>query len=367
MKICYKKIAVYLLVFIAVFIVFSELVFATEFDLHLVEEEINTLFDSDIRDSIEEYNIKAENGKIKNITIFIKEKIRDYYKKPLNLFISLSGMTLIISIFNQFNIENTYNRILNTIIVLGISSIVINPIFEIIDETVRTIISYKNFSVTFLPIFSGILTYMGQPITASNFNIFLFVVINIYTQVITELFVPFLYGYISLSIVSAIDKDAKISSLLKTLKSIFIWIISLSLTVLLGILSIQSSFSATSDGISAKTTKFIMGSFIPIIGSGLSDLYMASQGFVNIIKNFVGNYGILISLVTVLPSFTKLFLWYVFFKLTAFFSELFSVQQVKIVINSFTTVFEFLISVLVYILFLVMISITLILVCFKGV
>ncbi len=360
---------VLIVIFAVLFIYFSVSAYAIDVNFNSEKELLNSAVRGEVLDDIEEYEINVFNNNfsIKKIWVLIKSKIVFYYKQPFSILISLIAIIILASITKQFNESISSNKIADILIVLSITLIIIEPIIERIKACIVTINDYRYFSATFIPVFAGVLTASGQPITAGSFNIFLFTVVSVYTQIVTDFFIPFIYAFVTLSIVSVINTDMKLTKLIKAVKNLIVWVLTLSLTILIGLLSLQTAISSSNDGVAVKTTKFIMGSLIPGLGSTLSDLFMASQGFIHIIKNFVGAYGILLTAIIFLPEIVNLFLWYTMLNTASFVAGIFGIDQIDELCKNFATVFGLILSVILYIMFLIIIATTLILVCFKGV
>src|SRR5699024_11164207 len=66
------------------------------------------------------------------------------------------------------------------------------------------------------------------------------------------------------------------------------------LTVFLSIMSIQGAASAIQDGVAMKTTKFITGNFIPVVGRTFTDAADTILSASLLLKNAVGIIGVAI-------------------------------------------------------------------------
>ena len=75
-----------------------------------------------------------------------------------------------------------------------------------------------------------------------------------------------------------------------------------------------------------RTTKFLVGNFVPVVGSALADALMAAQGSIRIIKNAVGVAGVVAALIIFLPVLTEALLWRMALALTSACSDLLGVS-----------------------------------------
>lgn len=66
------------------------------------------------------------------------------------------------------------------------------------------------------------------------------------------------------------------------------------LTVFVGLLSLEGTLSSSVDGLTAKTAKAAVSSFIPVVGKMLGDTIDTVMGCASILKNAVGLVGVII-------------------------------------------------------------------------
>ena len=66
------------------------------------------------------------------------------------------------------------------------------------------------------------------------------------------------------------------------------------LTVFVGLLSLEGTLSSSVDGLTAKTAKAAVSSFIPVVGKMLGDTIDTVIGCASILKNAVGMVGVII-------------------------------------------------------------------------
>jgi stage III sporulation protein AE len=90
-------------------------------------------------------------------------------------------------------------------------------------------------------------------------------------------------------------------------------VLSFVFTIFIGVLTIQGAMTASFDGISIRTAKFAMDTFVPIVGKMLSQSLDAVIGCSLLLKNAVGTAGlIIIGLLSMAPAvkiFTLMFLY----------------------------------------------------------
>ena len=71
-------------------------------------------------------------------------------------------------------------------------------------------------------------------------------------------------------------------------KSSVVWALGIVLTIFVGMLSLEGTLTSSVDGITAKTTKAVVTSTIPVAGKLVGETVDAVLGSANILKNAVG-------------------------------------------------------------------------------
>ena len=120
----------------------------------------------------------------------------------------------------------------------------------------------------------------------------------------------------------------------------------LLLTAFIGIMALQTSVSAAADTAATKSAKYLLGSFIPVIGSAVSDAVMAARGCIDLVKTSVGGFGILAAAIIFLPALLQAVAWYVVLTLGMFVCELLESRQLRSLLGSFSAAFGMLISIM---------------------
>jgi stage III sporulation protein AE len=113
----------------------------------------------------------------------------------------------------------------------------------------------------------------------------------------------------------------------ETIKKAATWLLSLSLTIFLGLLSIQTAVNADADSAGLRTIKFVLSSIIPVTGGALSESMTTLTSSLKLLKSSVGMYGVLALGVSALPLVLELLLWRFSLYLATAVGELFGVKE----------------------------------------
>src|SRR5699024_4772277 len=89
------------------------------------------------------------------------------------------------------------------------------------------------------------------------------------------------------------------------------------LTIFLGVMSVQGASTAVQDGVAMKTTKFITGNFIPVVGRTFTDAADTILSASLLLKNAVGIVGLLMIVLIALFPALKIFAIALIYQLSA--------------------------------------------------
>src|SRR5690625_3202405 len=80
-------------------------------------------------------------------------------------------------------------------------------------------------------------------------------------------------------------------------------VLGVFLTIFLGVMSVQGAAAAIQDGVALKTTKFITGNFIPVVGRTFTEAADTVLSATLLLKNAIGIIGVIIIIfIAVFPA-----------------------------------------------------------------
>ncbi len=122
-----------------------------------------------------------------------------------------------------------------------------------------------------IPILITLMLTTGNIVSANLIQPIILFVITFIGNFIVSILIPIILVATALGIISKVSDKVQIDKLSKFLKSSVIWVLGIVLTLFVGIISIEGNLSSTVDGVTAKTTKAAVSSFIPVVGKILGD------------------------------------------------------------------------------------------------
>ena len=117
--------------------------------------------------------------------------------------------------------------------------------------------------------------------------------------VASKILMPFLSILLALTLVSCINPRLSFSDVAAGVKKAVTVGLGLIMTVFTGLMTIQGLAGASADNVSSKAIRFAASSFIPIIGTSVSEAYSTVKGSLGVIRTTVGSIGIIVLLLII--------------------------------------------------------------------
>lgn len=239
--------------------------------------------------------------------------------------------------------KGTVGKVAYGIVFLVLASLALGSFTLAMDTGREAIDQMVSFVHALLPLLITLLTAVGGITTAALMHPFILIALGTFSTLIKNLVLPLIYFAAVLGIVSQLSERFQVSRMTSLFKQISVGLLSLFLTVFIGVLTIQGVAGSVADGIALRTVKFATGNFIPVVGKMLSDAVEAVAGTSLLLKNAVGLVGVLIILILAIFPSLKIISLVIIYKISAAVIQPFGESQVASALdnlgNSLTLVF----------------------------
>lgn len=242
---------------------------------------------------------QAIQGKVNNNNIYtrILRLLGDEVKTSIVSLVSILAIILIHSILRSIS-ENLNNSSVSKIIYyvqyILIITIIMTNVSEVVEIVRNATTNLVEFMNTLIPLLTSLMMFTGSITTTSVLEPIILVMINFLGNIIQVVIIPIVLVATSLCVISKLSDKIKIDKLSNFLKSNIVGFLGILLTIFVGVISLEGTLSSSVDGITAKTTKAIVSSAIPVVGKILGDSVDTVLGCGVILKNAVGVVGVII-------------------------------------------------------------------------
>lgn len=313
----------------------------------------------------------AIKGEVDNSTLL--KKILNILGKEVTTniksLVSILAIILIHSILKSIS-ESLENNNISKLIyyvqyILIVTVIMSNftDIIKLVQDTTGNLIGFMN---TLVPLLITLMMYTGSITTSSVVEPIILFMINFIGNIIQNLIIPFVLVLTSLVIISKISDKVHIDKLSKFFKSGILWFLGIVLTVFVGVVSLEGTLSSSVDGITAKTTKAVVSSAIPVVGKILGDAVDTVLGCGIVLKNAVGLVGVVIVIGICIMPILKLFVLSVSYKLLSTVVQPIADEKIIDLLEQIGDIFKIFLGILCAISFMLIIGTTLVLKISNG-
>ena len=180
---------------------------------------------------------------------------------------------------------------------------------ELISLTTKTLSTLKGLMDLIFPVLLTLLTAVGGSVSVGLYQPAIALLSNIFISFTTYFLMPVFIFSIVFSIVGNLSNSIKLDKFVSFLQGLFKWSIGLLFTLFLGFVTIQGISASAVDGLSIRTAKYTIRSYVPIVGGYVSDGLSIIMASGMLIKNAVGTAGLLLILFSVISPVISLVLF----------------------------------------------------------
>jgi len=296
------------------------------------------LKDIDVKTYVKDF-MKTGDGKISTKKLI--NAISIYAIKELAASVKLLALLVVIALICSLltNLQKAFsNESLSNIAYFACYSlliIIMAKSFYIGVEVARsTIKEMTDFMTALVPILIMLMASVGAFVEAAVMDPIIIGAITISAKIFMDIIIPIICMAFVLQFVNNMSSEYKIDKLTKLLNQIALWMQGILMTVFVGIISIRGITAKTIDQVTAKTAKFAVDNFVPIVGKSLSDAISTVAGYSILLKNALSSFGLIVIIVIMLFPIIKLFIMSFLYKLTAALIEPISDGRLVKCINS---------------------------------
>ena len=172
-------------------------------------------------------------------------------------------------------------------------------ILSMVKDTIQNLVAFSNLLI---PILMTLILTTGNIASVGMLQPILLFMITFIGNLVNQILIPILLVSTVLAIISKVSDRIALDRFSKFFKSSIVWALGVILTLFVSLVSLEGTLSSSVDGVTAKTTKAAISSFIPVVGKILGDAVDTVIGCTSILKNAVGVVGVITILgICILP------------------------------------------------------------------
>ncbi|NLO81614.1 MAG: stage III sporulation protein AE [Clostridiales bacterium] len=181
----------------------------------------------------------------------------------------------------------------------------------------RAIDNMLSFTQILMPVLLVLLVSIGGVTSSAILNPTIGLLVGLIGTVLRNVILFLILCATAITLVNHISDRVQLKRLGILMKNMCGWILGIVFTVFVGALIVQGALAASIDGISIRTAKFAVDTFVPIVGGLFAQAVDMVVGCSMLIKNAVGFMGLLVVAFICLYPLIKIFCIMIIYKFTS--------------------------------------------------
>lgn len=206
------------------------------------------------------------------------------------------------------------------------------------------------------PILLTLMTAIGGTTSVAVYQPAVAFLSSFIMQIFSSVLMPIFIFMLIFSIVSNLTSTVKLEKFTKFFGSTYKWIIGIIFTIFMAFLTIQGITASSYDGVSIRTAKYAIRSYIPLLGGYLSegfDVIMASS---MLIKNAVGASALILMFSSIISPIIQIVVFSLILKLASAILEPLTDSRISDFIYSIGKILTLLVTMIIGIAFMYLIT-----------
>ncbi len=285
----------------------------------LDEEQLKIFGDSSFVDKIK----MIINGEFKELGNTVISATINLVLKQILDFLPLVATILAIGILSSMlgNLRSGKDKSLGDVIHFVCYALVLvlisSAVMQMLNLSRSTLETMKAEIDILFPILLTLMTAIGGTVSVSVYQPAIALLSGSIMQIFNLVLVPIFIFSLVFAVISNLTSTVKLEKFNSFLNSCFKWLVGSMFTIFIAFMSIQGITAGSYDGISVKTAKFALKSYVPILGGYLADGFNVIVASSVLIKNAIGACGLLLIFVSVLSPILTIVIFSLLLKLTA--------------------------------------------------
>ncbi len=236
----------------------------------------------------------VSNIKASNIFSLIANTVKASISAPFKLFLVVAVISFISSVATTMSTKTGISGELFSII----SFICIAPnIVSSLQSIFNFMSGEQTFMLTYVPAFAALTATSGNISAAVSYSSVLMYVSQVSALALSFIVKPVLSCMLVISCAQSIYPT--LPNITYSIRKLITSILGVISTVFISVIGLQTAIGASGTSTTLKVGKYLVSSFVPVVGYSLSESYKTVAASINTMKSSLGAFGIVIFLVIV--------------------------------------------------------------------
>ena len=266
---------------------------------------------------------------------------------PLKGLITMTAVLLLCSMLTAYQNSLTESgETVQTVAVLCLSGAVAVPAVGFIGTAGDVIAQCANLFLAYIPIMAVMLAASGKAVSSASYQALTVAAGQGVMRVSSDMILPLLHVFLGIAVSSGIAPQVGLGGFLSLITKLTKWLLGFVMAIFTAVLSLRQAASGALDSLGSKAARFALSSFVPVVGSALSEAYKTVQGSLHVLRSGLGIFVILALAFTFLPVLLQGLGWSLCLFVGKALAEALGVSHCAKLLEALGTVFSTLTAVL---------------------
>lgn len=186
------------------------------------------------------------------------------------------------------------SQVAYTMIFFVLMLLAIGSFTEAIGYARHAIQGMTDFMLATVPLVITLLAASGAPASAAFFHPVLLIAVHLISNVVFMVVFPLILFAALLDLTSALSPRYQLTRLAGLLRGVSVGVIGSCLALFVGITTVQGIGRGITDGVTLRTAKFAVSTFVPVVGKAIADAAETVASASLLVKNAMGIAGLVI-------------------------------------------------------------------------
>ncbi len=240
----------------------------------------------------------------------LSDVMSEQSRAPWRASLGMFGGVVMLGVYSALSTNNALHSVtMRTVGMLAVMCPMLVPLWQTMARTQEAADSASVFSLSFAPVYAGVLAAQGQTAAAVSYQTWMLTAAQTIGVAVGRVILPLLYISLALGMAGALNPEHRLREVAGGMNKAALFLIGLSMTVFVAVLSFQGMVAATADSVGGRLMRFSVAGFVPVVGGSLSEALYTVRGCLSALRGTVGGFGVLAIVMILLPTWMECVMW----------------------------------------------------------
>ncbi len=288
------------------------------------------------------------NLSLEGVLAQLSQMAGDNLRSPLQALITLTAALLLCAMLSSYktSLSSDVGDTVQAVTALCVSCVVALPAIGFIRAAGDVITNAANLFLAYIPVAVAMLAASGKAVSAASAQVWMLAAGQGVARLSSGVILPLMNIFLGLSVTAGVSPEARLHGLTAMIAKAAKWLLTFAMAVFTAVLSVRGFAANALDSVTARAARFALSSFVPLVGSALSEAYLTVQGSLHILKSGLGIFVILAIALTFLPLVLQGVGWSLCLLAGKAFAEMMGITTCAALTEALRMVFSTLLAVL---------------------